>query len=286
MNALYIGIIAVIALVVVGVLATNFTRRRNRQQATTNAATASNTRNTGRRWFWQRNRRGDVLRSWLNDNLESDDVKAWLRALPEDDIKQLMTEIRDLSNQAQLDLQWLTSGALQQDETLYNSVKQVISLHVQSRYEVAQVADDVQVFAIYQRLSTNPTNKDGDLIKDLYGKLVENGAAPATPPEMSMASSKEGRTYAINQIKTAAANDWATFSATLKDVMAGGSAASGETATEAPTAPKEETATSDEKKTNTRRRGRKVAESDVAATTDTTGTTDADSSEEAPSPSA
>lgn len=216
MSTLYIAIVVVVLLVVGAIFVVQVQSRRNRGEASGGTASASTLK---RRWFWQRDRTSKRLRKWLHDNLEDEAVKSWLQTLPDEDVERLINEISAFSDQAEINLHWLLDGEMNRDEQLLNTIKSVISLHIRSRYEAALVADDIATFAAYYRLANEPSNKDTDLVKALYAKLVEEGLVPNTPPELSMASTKEGRKYAMEQIQMAAEKDWSAFSTVLKDVL-------------------------------------------------------------------
>lgn len=217
MNTLYTGLALVIGLLVLAFIVNAILRRR--RKASDAAATPTAAPRKRRRWFWQRNNTSKRLRKWVYDTLDHEEAKKWLQTLPDNDIERLVDEISAFSDQAKIDLHWLLDGELERDENLLNAVKSVISLHIQSRFEAFQVADDIQTFGVYYNLVNDTKGKNEDLIKTLYAKLVEKEVVPTTPPELSMASSKEGREYAMEQIKIAAGKDWSAFSAALKEVL-------------------------------------------------------------------
>lgn len=167
----------------------------------------------------------DPVREWLTSAFaENPAEREWFATLTPEQFTLLRSELIVFCTTLGFDLPWLIEQAPLKPANVEQTGKTLVMYYCRALRASVLVQDDLKALQRYQAFLANPTSKENLVFgQQLYGRLVDEKAAPVAPPELLMAGEKERQSFVVQSIETAAKNE-VLFSATLKAVTLGNEA--------------------------------------------------------------
>ncbi|NDJ61606.1 MAG: hypothetical protein GYB67_10805 [Chloroflexi bacterium] len=199
-------VVLIVVVVILGLLGAYLLARRTLQ-------TGPRTVNRGRLPRGNRDLTTQV-RQWVANKSGDGEISAWVASLSEAEQKALVSDLLLFSLHSKFNLVWLVEDEFARDQRLQADLTAAVVQYLRARRIVAQADASIRAFETFRRVVTRPGSNEA-YIQRLYTDLVQNGLAPATAPDMVMASGSKRRVYLLEMINNAADSNWPRFSEVL-----------------------------------------------------------------------
>lgn len=161
------------------------------------------------------------FRAWLKTTDKIDpSLQTWLLTLSKEELNTLSQQVAIYCKTLGMELDWLlqASHQLHMNQSLQDTMHEVVIAYLTSHHKAAQVKDEIQIFKTYQQFHKNPASNP-DLVRKLFAKLVDNGLVTASLSDLLDDEQQKRQDYMISTIRQTAKSNPVEFNNALNAVQ-------------------------------------------------------------------
>lgn len=159
------------------------------------------------------------LRTWLTSiNTSEESLQKWYLSLSEEESSTVSQELASYCESFGMGLDLLLENKLLGNQSLKDTMTDMVVTYLTSRQKAAQMQNEAQVFQIYQEFNQNPASKP-DFARNLFAQLVDNGLVVASTSDLLESDLQKRQEYFVNTIRQTARNNPVEFNKALKAVV-------------------------------------------------------------------
>lgn len=221
----YLSTLAVIGLLLVLMVLLWKGGRRQRVEASPQAAKPATHSASSGRWRWFSLRRQPAPQQkfglWASQALVGlPELSDWLVQLPAAEYTRLYNDLAQFCEGLGIELAWLYAPPPTLSQALQRRLQQVVTSYLQARCYGALAHDDILAFRAYSAYCRKPSDAQQQAFaQKLFDQLLSQGLTPLVTAELVMAKAQARQRYIVKAIAQAAEQHPDAFAAALRSAV-------------------------------------------------------------------